>query len=71
MQCRIILVVIDFIKFLILVKNFMFDINKKNLSYFFICLQNTSKLIQSDQWSSLDEAAIMKIYNQVPWLVFY
>jgi hypothetical protein len=49
----------------------MFDINKKNLSYFFICLQNTSKLIQSDQWSSLDEAAIMKIYNQVPWLVFY
>jgi len=27
-------------------------------------IKNTSKLIQSDQWSALDEAAIMKIYNQ-------
>ena len=27
-------------------------------------IKSTSKLIQSDQWVSLDEAAIMKIYNQ-------
>jgi len=27
-------------------------------------IKNTSKLIQSDQWVHLDEAAIMKIYNQ-------
>jgi hypothetical protein len=45
---------------------------KKIKVIFLFCLQNTSKLIQSDQWSSLDEAAIMKIYNQVSWqFIFY
>ena len=27
-------------------------------------IKNTSKLIQSDQWSSLDEVAIMRIFDQ-------
>ncbi len=47
------------------------SLNKKSSFY----LQNTSKLIQSDQWGSLDEAAIMKIYKQVirKWhiIIFY